>query len=164
MLPNILKNFNLFVNSVGYAGIVDEITPPKLTLKTEEHRAGGMDSPVEIDMGMEKLEMEFTLSNPVVEVIKQWGGNNSVPFTLRGALEGENGMTPIVINAQGMLREIDFGTWKAGEKVQKKVVVALRYFKYTQGEEVLVEIDAENMIRIIDGVDRLAEMRSALSI
>ena len=36
MLPRILKNFNLFVDGRGYAGRVDEITLPKLTIKTEE--------------------------------------------------------------------------------------------------------------------------------
>ena len=44
--PRVLKNMNLFVDGRGYAGRVDEIELPKLTLKTEEHRAGGMDVPV----------------------------------------------------------------------------------------------------------------------
>ena len=39
-LPRVLKNMNLFVDGRGYAGRVDEIQLPKLTLKTEEHRAG----------------------------------------------------------------------------------------------------------------------------
>jgi len=51
MLPKILKNFNVFVDGRGYAGKIDEITLPKLTIKTEEYRAGGM--------GMEKLEADY---------------------------------------------------------------------------------------------------------
>ena len=54
--PRVLKNMNLFVDGRGYAGRVDEIELPKLTLKTEEHRAGGMDVPVLIDLGMDKME------------------------------------------------------------------------------------------------------------
>ena len=42
MLPKILKNFSAFVDGRGYAGRVDEITLPKLTIKMEEYRAGGM--------------------------------------------------------------------------------------------------------------------------
>ena len=42
-LPRVLKNMNLFVDGRGYAGRIDEIQLPKLTLKTEEHRAIGMD-------------------------------------------------------------------------------------------------------------------------
>ncbi len=56
MLPKILRNFNVFVDGRGYAGKIEEITLPKLTIKTEEYRAGGMDIPISIDMGMEKLE------------------------------------------------------------------------------------------------------------
>ena len=62
-LPRVLKNMNLFVDGRGYAGRIDEIQLPKLTLKTEEHRAGGMDLPVEIDLGMEKLEAELTIAD-----------------------------------------------------------------------------------------------------
>jgi UDP-N-acetylmuramoyl-L-alanyl-D-glutamate--2,6-diaminopimelate ligase len=62
MLPKILKNFNVFVDGRGYAGKIDEITLPKLTIKTEEYRAGGMDIPVSIDMGMEKLEADTPYS------------------------------------------------------------------------------------------------------
>ncbi|BET34742.1 hypothetical protein wCIFem_11920 [Wolbachia pipientis] len=50
MLPKILKNFNVFVDGRGYAGKIDEITLPKLTIKTEEYRAGGMDITVNIDI------------------------------------------------------------------------------------------------------------------
>lgn len=35
MLPKILKNFNVFVDGRGYAGKIDEVTLPKLTIKTE---------------------------------------------------------------------------------------------------------------------------------
>ena len=67
MLPKILKNFNAFVDGRGYAGRIDEISLPKLSIKTEEHRAGGMDIPVAIDMGMEKLEAELTFSTSVLD-------------------------------------------------------------------------------------------------
>ena len=36
MIPEILKNFNLFIDGRGHAGKVLEVTPPKLTIKTEE--------------------------------------------------------------------------------------------------------------------------------
>ena len=45
-----------FVDGRGYAGRVDEITLPKLTIKTEKHRAGGMDVPVEIVIAHASVE------------------------------------------------------------------------------------------------------------
>ena len=62
MIPRKLKHFNLFVDGRGYAGKIEELTLPKVTIKAEEFRAGGMDAPMEIDLGMEKLEAEFTLA------------------------------------------------------------------------------------------------------
>jgi phage tail tube protein FII len=50
MLSKILKNCNVFVDGRGYAGKRDEITVPKLTIKTEGYRAGGMNIPISIDM------------------------------------------------------------------------------------------------------------------
>lgn len=167
MTPNTLKNFNLFVDGRGYAGVVDEITPPKLSIKTDEHRAGGMDVPVELDMGMEAMTMDFTLSQYDADVLKNFGVNNgaTLPMTMRGALQAEGGaVIPVIINARGMIKMVDDGTWKAGEKTQLKITAALRYYKRTIGGAVLHEIDVENMTRVINGVDQMADLRNAIGI
>lgn len=166
-MPQVLKNFNCSVDGRGYAGIADEVVPPKLTIKSEEHRAGGMDAPVDIDMGMEKLSLEFTLSQYDKDVLKLFGVNNgaTVPFTLRGALQADGGdVTPVVINARGMFSEIDAGTWKAGEKTQMKCSVSLRYYKLTIAGEIIAEIDVENMTRIVGGEDHMAAIRDAIGL
>jgi len=59
-MPSKLKNFALFVDGVSWAGEVPELTPPKLTRKMEEFRAGGMRTPVKVDLGTEALELEVT--------------------------------------------------------------------------------------------------------
>jgi len=167
MITDILKNMSLFVDGRGYAGKVDEVVPPKLTLVTEEHRAGGMDAPVELDMGMEKLEMDFSSAAFDVELLRLFGvaPGNEVPLTIRGALESEDGtVTPLIINVRGKYRELDMGTWKPGEKVPLKAMVSLKYYKLTHGQDVVHEIDVEGMTRIINGVDQLEGQRSALGL
>lgn len=165
MIQDVLKNMNLFVDGRGYAGNVDELTLPKLALKTEEHRAGGMDAPVELDMGMEKLECDFTLSKFDKEVLKLFGlaPGNLVPLTMRGAVESDDGVvTPVVVALRGIIREIDYGSWKPGDKATVKASLALRYYKLTHGDEVLHEIDTENMVRKVNGIDQLAAIKFAL--
>lgn len=85
MLPKILKNFTAFVDGRGYAGRIDEISLPKLAIKTEEYRGGGMDIPVSIDIGMEKLEAELTFAEYDSELFRLFGliNNNAVSLTLR---------------------------------------------------------------------------------
>ena len=166
-INNILRNINLFVDGQGFMGRVDEVELPKLTIKTEEFRAGGMDGMVELEMGQEKMEATLTMSGIDRELVKLWGiySSASTPLTGRGALQDEDGtITPVEVRLRGKVKELDFGTWKPGEKVPLKWMVAVRYYKYTQGGEVVHEIDVERMIRIVDGVDQLAAQRDALGI
>ncbi|WP_264376306.1 MULTISPECIES: phage major tail tube protein [unclassified Wolbachia] len=167
MLPKILKNFNVFVDGRGYAGKIDEITLPKLTIKTEEYRAGGMDIPINIDMGMEKLEAELTFAEYDSELFRLFGliDNNAVSLTLRGGLQVSNSEAEsVVVNLRGLFKELDFGSWKPAEKATLKCTVAANYYKLTIDGRELIEIDAENMIRKIDGVDQMTSMRTALGI
>ena len=167
MLNDILKNMNLFVDGRGYAGNVEELTPPKLTLKTEEFRNGGMDAPVEVEIGMEKLEASFSLTQYSADVLKLFGlaPGNTKELTFRGSVAGEDGVEkPVIVNMTGMLKEADLGSWKPGDKATLKGMVAVRYYKHTVDGEVVHEIDVPNMIRIIGGVDQLAKTRQNLGL
>ena len=167
MLDDILKNMALFVDGRGFAGNVEELTLPKLTLKTEEFRNGGMDAPIEVEIGMEKLESEFTLTRFDKNVLKLFGlaPGQLTPLTIRGAVISDDGtQTAVVVNLQGIVREMDPGNWKPGEKATLKIMMALRYYKLTHGGDVVHEIDIPNMVRTIGGVDQLSAVRSALGI
>ncbi|MBU2707541.1 phage major tail tube protein [Zooshikella marina] len=168
MIPKVLKNFNLIVDGVGYAGIVEEINLPKLTLKTDEYRAGGMDVPVELEMGMNKLECDFTLAEYNPAVIKKFGlamgSEAQVALTLKGGLDGEDGVDPVVVSLEGAWRELDFGNWKAGEKAPLKVSIALRKYTLSIKGTPLVNIDVVNMVREINGADQLSKMRAAIGV
>lgn len=155
MLPKILKNFNLYVDGRGYAGRVEEITLPKLTIKTEEFQGAGMSAPVEIDLGMEKLEMEMTFAEYDPELFKLFGLTNGaeVGFTIRGGLESGTEVAPVVINVRGYFKEMDFDTWKPAEKATLKCSVACKYYKLNINNTDMIEIDPVNMVRNVNGVD-----------
>lgn len=72
-LPRILKHFNVFADGNSHAGEVEEITLPKLTRKLEEYRAGGMNGPIDVDLGNEKLELETTYGGLMRDILKQYG-------------------------------------------------------------------------------------------
>ena len=166
MLPKILKNFNAYVDGRGYAGRIEEITLPKLTIKTEDYQGAGMSAPVEIDLGMEKLEMDLTFSEYDPELFKLFGLTNGSEFalTLRGALQGSGETSPVVINVRGYFKEMDFDSWKPAEKATLKCSVACNYYKLTIDGVELIEIDPINMVRTVNGADQLSEIRQALQI
>jgi len=135
MIPRILKNFSLFVDGRGLAGTIDTLTLPTLTIKVEEVRAGGMDAPIEHDMGMEKLEASFDLLEFNPDIIALYGlPGGDKQLTARGAMrrDGEDAVA-IVVNMTGMVKQLEPGDWKAGDTTKPKFTVGLRYFKLTIG-------------------------------
>ena len=164
---DVLKNINLFVDGRGYAGQIDEYNPPDLTLVTEDYRAGGMDAPVALDMGMEPLETSFSLIAYDRDVLALFGvaEGNSVPFTARGALESYDGtVTSVVHKMRGKITQISRGTWAPGQKPQLQITMRLDYYQEEHGGILVHEIDVENMTRVVNGVDRLAQVRAALGL
>lgn len=162
---DIRKNLNAFVNGYGYAGQVEEVNPPKLALKTEEFRAGGMEAPIELTMGMEKLEADFTLIAYDAKVLAAFGVAEgfTVPFVIREALESVDGtVTAVVHTMTGKIKSMDPGTSKPGEKTSLKISMALNYYSLNHGGTVVQEIDVENMIHVVNGTDQLAAIRTAL--
>jgi hypothetical protein len=164
---DVIQNFNLFVDGKGYAGQVEEFNPPKLTLKQEEFRAGGMDAATEIDMGMEKLEADFSLIAYDRDVLARFGvaPGQSIPFVLRKALVSADGTTtPVIHTMRGKIKSLDPGTVKAGEKPSLKAMLALNYYKLEHGGVVVHEIDVENMVRVVNGTDQLSAQRAAIGL
>nr|WP_281508793.1 phage major tail tube protein [Wolbachia endosymbiont (group B) of Pandemis cinnamomeana] len=123
---------------------------------------------VSIDMGMEKLEADFTFAEYDSELFRLFGliNGNSVSLTLRGGMQGSgsNEVEGVIINLRGIFKEFDFGSWKPAEKATLKCTVAAHYYKLTIGGNELIEIDAENMIRKINGVDQMALLQTVLGI
>lgn len=164
-LPQVLKNFNLFIDGVSYAGKADEVVPPKLTLKTEEHRGAGMHAPANLEMGMEALEMEMTLADRAVEVLKLAGkfGIDSANILLRSAWQDDGGDTgTCLIEVRGRINGFDAGTWKPGDKSQNKFTVQPVYYRLNHDGKDIHEIDVINGIFIVDGVDQTKAIRDAL--
>ena len=164
---DVRKNLNLFVDGKGFAGQIEEFNAPKLALKVEEFRAGGMNAPVDLDMGQEKMECDFSLIQYSKDVLALFGvaPNVTVPLVVREALESLDGtVTPVIHTLRGRIREMDPGTSKAGEKTTMKVTMTLTYYKLQHGDTVVQEIDVMNMVHVINGVDRLAAQRQALGL
>lgn len=162
-----LKNFNVFLNGTSFAGKVEECTLPKLKLKTEEFRGGGMEAPVDISQGFEKFTTDFTLKDcsPIIlgTFSPREGARQS--FIFRGAYEDWNGsVAPREIIMRGKITEIDPGTAKAGESGQLKASMTLEYYSDTLNGQLINEVDVINMTYISGGSDLLTDIRNAIGL
>lgn len=166
-MTNLLRNVSLEVDGRKFPRRIKMLQLPKLTIKTEDYRAGGMDAPVKIDMGMEPLDAGLSMSSIDAELLKTFGvaTGDLTPLTFRGALRDDDGsVKPVVATMRGRVTEVDPGDWTPGEISETKYTASLRYYKLEHGGSTLHEIDIDNYVRIIDGVDQLAEMRTALGL
>lgn len=164
-LRRVFKNVNLFFAGNSFAGEVVEVTLPKLRVKTEEFRGGGMDAPVDITQGMEKLTTDFTVKefSPLLlgSVSPREGADQS--FIMRGALEDWDGtVSPMVVIMRGKVTEMDRGSLKPGGEAQVKISMTLDYYSEEIGSEMVTEIDVMNMTYLANGKDMLADIRNAL--
>lgn len=169
-LSNKLKNMNLFNEGNSYQGQAKTVTLPKLSRKTEDYRAAGMNGSVKVDMGMsdDGLVLESTFGGLELQTIRQFASPkiDGVYMRFAGAYQqddtGEYSAVEVVV--RGRHEEIDMGDAEVGEDTEFKVVTNCTYYKLTVDGEVIVEIDTIHMIEIIDGVDRLAEQRKAIGL
>ncbi|KVN24452.1 phage tail protein [Burkholderia pyrrocinia] len=165
MVPETLNNMALYVDGRGFAGRSTEVSPPKLKLKTEDYRAGGMDAPTKVDQGMEALQAGFTMGSIERDVLKFFGLADQSAFngTFRGAFRDTKGkVKAVAMVMRGMLSEFDPGSWKPGSMSEVKYTAELTYYKMEIDGAVIHEIDVLGMTRVIDGVDQLADVRKAL--
>ncbi|WP_175723059.1 phage major tail tube protein [Burkholderia ambifaria] len=165
MVPETLNNMALYVDGRGFAGRAPELSPPKLKIKTEDYRAGGMDAPVKIDQGMEAMQAAFSMGSVERDVLKFFGlaDSNAFNATFRGAFRDTRGkVKSVALIMRGMLSEYDPGSWKPGSTSEIKYTAELSYYKAEIDGAVIHEIDVMNTIRIIDGVDQIADVRKAL--
>jgi P2 family phage contractile tail tube protein len=164
MLPQSIRAMNLSVAGKGYLGAVEEVVLPKLKIKTQEFKAGGMDTPIELDHGLEKLECSFTMANYDPDLFKAFDitPGKQVAIVMRGAIEEDSKTTAIELKLEGGFKEMDMGTWKSGEMVKLKVQMALKKYELLSDGQEQIFVDVLNMVRRIQGVDLLEAAREAI--
>ena len=126
-----------------------------------------MDAPIDLTMGMEKLECDFSLVSYRRQVLALFGvaEGQSIPFVAREVLQSHDGTTtPVVHTMRGKIVEMDPGTSKPGTLAPIKIAMSLTYYKLEHGGQVIHEVDVLNMVRVVNGVDVLAQQRAALGL
>lgn len=167
MLTNIIRNFVVWVDGEGKLGTGEQAQLPALSMVTEDYRGGGMDLPLEVELGMEKLEASFVLNNFDPQIFKLFGiaPGTVKPFTIRGHLAGEDGKTVgVEAHIDGRIKSITSDAWQPGQKTTVTVALSVHFYSLKVGDTDLVEIDVMNARRVVNGVDQLNETRINLGI
>lgn len=167
-LPSKLKNFAVFVDGENYMGEVPEVTLPTLSRKVDEYRGGGMNAPVDLDYGMEKLEAEIKAGGWMGDMLKTWGDPklDAVMLRFTGAVQADD--TGVVQACECVLRgrfsEWDPGDAKAGDPTEHTYKLSVNYYKLSMDGRAILEIDPVNLTEIVGGEDRMADIKAALGV
>lgn len=167
-LPATLKNFNIFNDGASYMGVAEEVKLPKLSRKMDDYRGGGMNGPVSIDLGQEKLEMEFTCGGLMRQVFEQYGTTkvDGVMLRFAGAYQRDDSavVQALEVVVRGRHAELDMGEAKGGDRGKLVVKSAISYYKLSIDGDEVVEIDLLNMVEKVNGKDQLADQRQAIGL
>lgn len=165
-MPHVLKNFNLFVDGSSFLGLISEVALPELTALTEAYRGGGMNSPVDLDMGMETQKLEWKPGGHLSAMYARWGVPTLDGVQLRfvGAYQSDDDgqVKKVEVIVRGRHTSVNAGSAKAGEKGDPSVSTSLVYYRLEEDGRVLIENDVLGMKLIVDGQDRLAAIRNAI--
>ncbi len=163
-MKDVMRNVAAFVDGRNHAGDFNKVTLPEIAVQTEEFRAGGMDAPVEMDMGMGALRATLEAETFPVAV-KKLIGRPDIPLTLRGVLQASDGTYKgATAELTGRFITDNSGDWQPGNKSTTTLTFAASTYKLRVGGEEVYEIDPERMVRKIGGVDQLATIREHLGI
>ena len=164
--PAKLKDMNLYGDGVSWKGQIAELTLPKLALKMQDFRGGGMIGDVSIGMGLEKIEFEFKAGGLLLEPLGSFGSPlvDAAQLRFAGAYQDDSAGTVHVadVTARGQYSEVDFGNQKMGDDTETTYKMACSYYKLVWDEEIVIEIDLVNSVFIVFGADRWAEIRDAI--
>ncbi len=169
-IPEKLINFRVYENGTDLLGVSD-VQLPSLEYMTETVKgagiAGEIDSPALGHFG----SMTMTLNwRAVTKPILRLGAPKAHELDLRGAIQkyeaatGEYLVTPLKVKVRSIPKKTDPGKMDVGATSDASNEFEVIYLKIDLDGETLVEIDKYNYLCVIEGVDYLAQVRSALGL
>ena len=167
-MTHILRNFTAFVDGYDLRLEVEELTPPVVRDHTEETKSGALDAPVDVPLGLQKLEAGLKINSRQKELMKKagLGPGTTIRITFRGVsiseIDGSQQNELLVM--QGRIN-VDAGAW-AAQTVSKTdfKIGTITYYKHLVDGASVYEIDLFNFVRVIGGVDQLASVRNGLGL
>lgn len=151
-------------------GPVLEAVLPKLSIKTVDHVTGGMPAAAKVSSGQMDGAVEVSLKVTAFckDVMSEFNisPTEKTELTLRASILGDDGEVerPVEVNMQGLLHEVDFGTFKTGDQQEHQFKVYCDRYELLYDNEEVVKLDLRALEFSVAGQDRLAERRANLGI
>lgn len=165
----IVKDFHLFADGHSYLGLVQDVEPPKIAMKTEEVINGGMIAPAEVPMHLNVLNLGFTMNEYNAGMLSHVANSSADGVLLRLRLAVENcqfnSAQPVEHVMRGTMKEFDgSAAISVGKKSELKYQWSLSYYKLIVNNVDIFEIDVRTYMFKVRGVDIYAARKLALAL
>ncbi len=156
-IPQFLKGQTVFIDGVGMLGTAKQVTLPKVEQVRETINQGGFERSLSTGV-FKALECEVILSTYHAQVYKSM--NSQKPqLVMKGSLKQGAEEYPVVATVKGEF-DVDDGNWETAKETERKLKVYCDYYSLEVDGVKQIELDVENMIALIDGVDHLEKLRN----
>lgn len=166
-IPSVLVDFNAFLKNDSFAGVANKVTLPKVATKSIEFDGAGIAGTMKRDVGkLEAMESEITISDYRAAVLDLIGSRESRDemLVVKGALDINGDVKPLVVRMSGFWREVEFNEFAAGGvEATTKFSIDIEFFEMELEGKVLLSIDKLNNDFIgPNGKNRNEEIKKAL--
>lgn len=166
----IIRDANVYHNGQSTHGFAKEIALPEINPTKSDYSALGMIGTSKVFKGFDAMEMSIKWSAPEDNIItSSMNPFSNVDLMIRASREvsdatGVVDQQPVAYYVKGSPAGGTFGTLKQKEDNELETKIDITYFKMVQNGKVLFELDIENNIYIVDGVDLLQDYRNNLGL
>lgn len=167
-MRHILQGFTMFLDGLDFGIDTEEVDLPIPTPLTQEYRGGGMDLGMNQPMAaIEALEATVKMAGHNPEIMKRMAlrPGRTTRITFRGGVlqEVDGAIVPHVCVVEGSINGGTRDRWQRGEKSGVEFVVnGIKYFRYEVASDVVHELQAWPPKRVVNGVNQLQELQTAL--
>lgn len=159
--PRTLIGSAVYIEGDRYIGTVEDISLPDISFATIESGTGiKRETPVPI---LEAMSATIKISGDdkaIYKATSQQLGNTTTVTIRNDTTTVRHDSLDVTLG--GRVKVFKAPTLKAGEKVETEVEIALDVYVYQVNGTKRLEIDAQNLICDIDGVDLFAQTRANL--
>lgn len=151
---------NILVNGIGNLGVSKSLKVPELEFLTSERE--GAIAVEEVIPLLKAMSAEIVLNEYNTEVYsavsKQF--SNSPTFFCKGSMVQGDQKIPVLHTIKGKVKKLGSPIPDRGKEVEMTLEISVSAFSKEISGVKVINIDLENMICIIDGVDLYAELRA----
>lgn len=165
-----LTNCNLYMEGGAFLGALASITLPEIKHKTIEHKGGDLIGTPKLPGAFESMTATLKM-NGLYEDFHALAAN---PDAFRSIMVranqkvrdgyGKTGDESVIVYLRGWFSASKIGEMKSSEGSNPEYTMEVSYYRLVVGGVDIEEIDVENTVHNVLGIDVLADFRSNLGI